>query len=61
MDTEPASKWLSLDIINSENASVEFVARYKVQGKAYKLHEKSRFVCEDSQWRYVDGELKSST
>jgi len=61
MDTEPVSKWLSLEIINKDNDSVEFIARYKVQGKAYKLHEKSRFVCEDSQWRYVDGEIKPST
>jgi SEC-C motif-containing protein len=59
MDAEPASKWLSLEIINCDNDSVEFIARYKVQGKAYKLHEKSRFIYEDRQWYYIDGEIKS--
>jgi len=35
--------------------SVEFVARYKVNGKAHRLHEISRFVREDGRWFYVDG------
>ena len=61
MDTAPPSKWLSLEIIDCKNDSVEFIARYKVQGKAYRLHEKSRFVCEDKYWYYIDGEVKSST
>ncbi len=59
MQTEPAQKWLSLKIINSDKDSVEFVARYKIQGKAYKLHEKSRFRCEHMHWYYVDGDLAS--
>jgi len=40
-------------------AEVEFVARYKVQGKAYRLHEKSRFVREQSLWFYVDGDIEA--
>ncbi len=59
MNTDPPSKWLSLKIIACENDTVEFIARYKVQGKAYRLHEKSRFVYEDGQWYYIDGEIKS--
>ncbi len=40
-------------------ARVEFVARYKIQGRAHRLHEISRFVCEIEEgvphWYYVDG------
>ncbi|MBI3229648.1 MAG: hypothetical protein HYZ45_05545 [Burkholderiales bacterium] len=40
-------------------AVVEFVARYKIAGRAHRLHEISRFVCENEtdgpHWYYVDG------
>lgn len=40
-------------------ATVEFVARYKLNGRAHRLHEISRFVCEEEasgpRWYYVDG------
>lgn len=48
-------KWLRLKIINSSKNKVEFVATYRSQGKAYKMHENSRFVYEDGNWFYVDG------
>lgn len=35
--------------------TVEFVARYKVGGRAHRLHEISRFVREGGRWLYVDG------
>lgn len=60
VDSGPACKWLGLEVIDSDDNSVEFIARYKLQGKAYRLHEKSRFVCEDGQWYYIDGDIKSS-
>ncbi|MBP6053850.1 MAG: hypothetical protein KA739_18540 [Pseudomonadales bacterium] len=40
-----------------DTATVEFVARYKVGGKAHRLHEVSRFIREDGRWYYVDGEF----
>lgn len=56
--------WLGLKIVStyqgSENDStgqVEFVARYKVQGKAGRLHERSDFVKEDGHWFYLNGSL----
>lgn len=60
---EPGLRWLGLDIRRSEqpddaNASVEFVARSKLGGRAHRLHEHSRFVREGGRWYYVDGELK---
>lgn len=54
--------WLGLKIFRTEAGGsddtrgvVEFVARYKVGGKAHRLHETSRFVREGGQWFYLDG------
>lgn len=60
--TEASSKWLGLQVKRHEqqddtHALVEFVARYKVGGRAHRLHEVSRFVREDGRWFYVDGDL----
>ncbi|MDP3812685.1 MAG: YchJ family metal-binding protein [Hydrogenophaga sp.] len=54
-------KWLGLDVkrhtpIDASHAEVEFVARSRVRGRGQRLHERSRFVREDGQWFYVDGE-----
>jgi SEC-C motif-containing protein len=59
---EASSKWLGLQIKRHEqkdgtHAVVEFVARYKIGGRAQRLHEVSRFVREDGRWFYVDGDL----
>lgn len=53
-------KWLGLQVrrhepTSADTAIVEFVARYKVGGRAHRLHETSRFVREDGRWYYVDG------
>ena len=58
----PRSKWLGLEVrrheqLDSDHALVEFVARYKVNGRAHRLHEISRFVREAGQWFYVNGEI----
>jgi SEC-C motif-containing protein len=37
---------------------VEFVARYRMQGQAVRLHERSRFVREGGRWFYVDGDQR---
>ena len=54
-------KWLGLQVKHhqetGDTATVEFVARYKVGGKAHRLHEISRFIREDGRWYYVDGEF----
>lgn len=68
-DTRPAAlnlaedqplKWLGLqvkhaEIINESTATVEFVARYKVGGKAERLHELSQFVRLEGRWYYLVG------
>ena len=64
MDTsEPGLRWLGLDVrrhtpIDADHATVEFVARSKLGGRAHRLHEVSRFVREDGRWFYVDGEMR---
>ena len=57
----PHKKWLGLRVSRHEQTGenhsvVEFVARYKVGGRAHRLHEISRFVREGGRWFYVDGE-----
>ena len=60
----PQPKWLGLDVKAKtqadDTATVEFVARFKVGGRAQRLHEVSRFVREDGRWYYVSGESESS-
>jgi SEC-C motif domain protein len=57
--SDGATKWLGLDVKNhvpaGDSATVEFVARYKVGGRAHRLHEVSNFVREEGKWFYVDG------
>ncbi|MDE2299648.1 MAG: hypothetical protein KGL99_08865 [Burkholderiales bacterium] len=57
----PGLKWLGLEVrrhtvMDADHASVEFVARSKLGGRAQRLHELSRFVREDGRWFYVDGD-----
>lgn len=59
---EPQPKWVGLEVKrpelqDSDHAVVEFLAYYKVNGRAHRLHEVSHFVREDRRWFYVDGEL----
>ena len=62
LDFEPGAQWLGLEVrrhraIDATHAEVEFVARYRVAGRAVRLHEHSRFVREEGRWYYVDGDL----
>lgn len=41
--------------VGADADTVEFVARYKIGGRAHRLHEVSRFVREQGRWFYVDG------
>ena len=62
LELEAGAKWLGLEIKQHRNtgadtAEVEFVARFRVGGKAVRQHERSRFVREDGRWYYVDGDV----
>ncbi|MDN3920700.1 YchJ family protein [Roseateles violae] len=59
---EPGLRWLGLEVKrhcqqDADHATVEFVARGKMGGRAHRLHEISRFVREDGAWLYVDGDV----
>jgi len=50
------SEWLGLDILKAEGNTVEFVAKYKTQGKVLEHHEVSTFRKDGGRWYFVDGE-----
>lgn len=68
LEDEHPPQWCGLQVLShlaviddDENQSeVEFVARYKINGRAFRLHERSRFLREEGRWWYVDGDLTDS-
>lgn len=57
-----AVRWLGLEVKAApppagDTAWVEFVARYKEQGRAFRLHERSCFRQVAERWFYVDGQF----
>ena len=61
IDFDTGAKWLGLEVrrhqsTGPDSAEVEFVARWRVGGRAVRLHECSRFVRESGRWFYVDGD-----
>lgn len=58
--SDDRSQWLGLEVRthtsqDDTHATVEFVARYRLDGRGRRLHEISRFVREEGRWFYVDG------
>lgn len=63
--TEDGVTWLGLEVRRhvpdgadsdaATTATVEFVARYRADGRGHRLHEISRFEREHGAWRYLDG------
>lgn len=58
-----AQRWLGLRIkktadgeAGDSKGTVEFVARFKIDGKGHRLHEISRFEKVEGRWYYLDGE-----
>lgn len=59
----PGLRWLGLAVHRHEaqdadHATVTFVARSKLGGRAHRLHENSRFERLDGRWFYVDGSVQ---
>lgn len=59
---EPGLRWLGLQVLahaqqDEAHATVAFVARSKLGGRAHRLQERSRFVREEGRWFYLDGDL----
>ena len=64
LDLDNRQQWLGLKIIATQDGtgahqtgSVEFVARYKINGRAYRMHEVSQFERIDGLWYYTKGDL----
>lgn len=60
----PSQRWLGLKIRKTEAGGpsddkgvVEFVARYKIDGRAHRLIETSQFSKVDGRWYYTTGEI----
>jgi SEC-C motif-containing protein len=61
LELDDGAKWLGLEVrshraTGADRAEVEFVARWRLGGRAVRLHERSRFVREGGRWYYVDGD-----
>ena len=58
---EPGLRWLGLEVKRhmsaGDTATVAFVARSKLGGRAHRLVETSRFVREGGRWYYVEGDI----
>lgn len=66
LELDAGIQWLGLEIkqhrvTGADTAEVEFVARFRVAGKAVRQHERSRFArevgLEGGRWFYVDGDV----
>lgn len=63
LELADGTRWLGLKLLrhavqDAGQATVEFVARYRVGGgSAVRLHERSRFQQVDGRWLYLDGEF----
>lgn len=64
LNEQPQPKWLGLEVRHAaesgDTAVVEFVARYKINGRAERMQERSRFVRRDGRWYYIDGEFPTN-
>jgi len=65
LQSDKGSKWLGLEVKRHEEsgdeAIVEFVARYKIGGRAHRLHEASKFTKQAGNWIYVEGSFPEGT
>jgi SEC-C motif-containing protein len=51
-----ANTWQQLEVLYSDELTVEFKAYYKDRkGKNQIHHERSNFVCEEDRWYYLNG------
>jgi SEC-C motif-containing protein len=53
IDADPDVQWIRLKIIEVQTDRVQFIATYRLNGKAYKLPENSSFILENGKWFYL--------
>jgi SEC-C motif-containing protein len=61
LELERGTRWTRLEVLGTtgggllhQEGTVEFRAHYVEAGRAYELHENSRFRRENGQWTYLD-------
>ena len=59
---DESPQWIGLKILHTQGGQagditgiVEFSARYKINGRAFRLHESSEFIFENERWLYSKG------
>ncbi len=61
----PMVDWKGLEVLNAatnqDAGVVEFVAKYKENGRALRLHEVSRFTQVLGRWLYIDGHIQTAS
>jgi SEC-C motif-containing protein len=57
LELDAGARWLGLEVRKASHAEVEFVARYRIAGRAVRIHERSRFVQENGRWFYLEGDM----
>lgn len=62
LDSNSEFRWLELKVVNTEAGQkddteglVHFQAKYRLQGQTGFMDESSKFVKENSQWFYIEG------
>lgn len=65
LQRDTPDQWIGLKVLayhydssQPDQATVEFIAKYKVNGRAHRLQENSRFVHEQGRWFYLAGDIK---
>ncbi|WP_406689893.1 YchJ family protein [Saccharopolyspora sp. ID03-671] len=66
LDLDPAQRWLRLEIVSrtgggpfDAEGTVDFIARYRHDGRTHVLSERSRFTRTAKTWLYVDGDVEA--
>lgn len=59
--SDSMNQWIGLVVhefreIDEKHQEVAFTAKYKYNGRAFKMREHSRFSKEEEQWFYLDGD-----
>ena len=65
VDFEPGLRWVGLQLLQhvpaGDAATVTFIARSKLRGRAQQMRETSRFLRAQGCWFYVDGDVSGGS
>ena len=56
-DSYKDGQFIKLEVLDAEADTVEFIAYFLMKDKLFRIHERSRFVLENEQWKYDEGAL----